>query len=159
MIRIEPLAPERVDDGASILREYMIATELEGGNQAALVAGLPDLLERECHSVLEVYMEPNRLFLAYDSEVLAGCVAVKVRGTDAEIKRLFVRMAHRRKRIASGLMEAAEGHARSIDAERLVLDVLPSRTRVIEWYRRAGFREAPPFIDATISMVYLQKVL
>jgi ribosomal protein S18 acetylase RimI-like enzyme len=159
MIRIAPLTSDAATEAAFILREYMIATQVERGNRAVVTAGLPEVLERECRLVVAVYTDPNRLFLAYDGDALAGCVGVKLSQGDAEIARLHVRPAHRGSRIATRLMKAAEHHARTLNADRLILDVLPSRAAVIDWYRRRGFRDAAPFDDAPIPMVYLEKTI
>jgi GNAT superfamily N-acetyltransferase len=150
---------ERASDACEIVREYMVATELERGNSSVVERGLPDVLERECAELLVRFGPPNRFFLAYAGDALVGCAGVKLVGKDAEISRLYVREAYRTSGIATQLMASAEAYARTRRARRLILDVLPGRERVIEWYRRSGFTDTDPFEDLPMPMVYLAKAL
>src|SRR5688572_19417317 len=64
-----------------------------------------------------------RLFLAEDA---AGCVAVRLLTPDtAEMKRLYVRSAHRGKGLGRALAAAAITAAREAGCARIVLDTLP----------------------------------
>jgi ribosomal protein S18 acetylase RimI-like enzyme len=159
-MRIERLSPEAIQEAAAILRESMLLTEVERGNSSAETDGLPEVLERECRLVGDVYGEPNALFLARTKDEVAGCVGVKLHSPDrAEITRLYVRPPHRGGGIAGRLLGRAEDHANSAGARELILDVLPSRAHVVAWFRRLGFVEIPPFETVPGPMVSLGKPL
>jgi GNAT superfamily N-acetyltransferase len=111
-VRLEPLGGDRASDAAELVREYMLATEIERGNTAVIERGLLDVLERECAALLARFAPPNRLLLAYVGDDLAGGVGVKLTTDGAEISRLYVREAYRTCGIATQLMAAAEEYAR-----------------------------------------------
>ena len=96
--------------------------------------------ERELASLPGEY----RLFIA---DPAAGCVAVRVLDSDtAEMKRLYVRAAHRGRGLGRALAEAAIGAAREAGCRRIVLDTLPKMRAAQELYRALGFRPIPPYL-------------
>jgi putative acetyltransferase len=85
-----------------------------------------------------------RLFLADEA---AGCVAVRLLGRDtAEMKRLYVRGAHRGKGLGRALAEQAIAVAREAGCARIVLDTLPKMRQAQALYQALGFREIPPYL-------------
>jgi ribosomal protein S18 acetylase RimI-like enzyme len=156
-IRIERAGHAHADEAASIVREYMLATEIERGATPANAPALPPFLQAECERIARGDLSTDAVFLAFRDSELAGCVTVKVFGTDAEIARLYVRDPYRRSGIGRRLMEHAEAHAVELEATRLILDVLPSRSAVIEWYKRLGFTQITPPSELPMPMVYLAK--
>jgi putative acetyltransferase len=85
-----------------------------------------------------------RLFLAEDA---AGCVAVRLLTPDtAEMKRLYVRSAHRGKGLGRALAEAAITAAREAGCARIVLDTLPKMREAQALYRALQFGEIPPYL-------------
>jgi len=86
-----------------------------------------------------------RLFLA---EGDAGCVAVRLLNPEtAEMKRLYVRDAHRGKGLGRALAEAAIAAARAAGCTRIVLDTLPKMRQAQELYRTLDFRPIPPYLE------------
>ena len=56
------------------------------------------------------------------------------------------------------LMLHAQRHAAQHSLRQLILDVLPSRTHVIDFYRRLGYTETDPYpTESPVAMVYLQR--
>ena len=86
-----------------------------------------------------------RLFLA-DHD--GGCVALRFLGVEtAEMKRLYVRDAHRGKGLGRALAEAAIRAAREAGCTRIVLDTLPKMRAAQALYRSFGFREIGPYLE------------
>ncbi|MGI8869750.1 MAG: GNAT family N-acetyltransferase, partial [Mycobacteriales bacterium] len=81
----------------------------------------------------------GRLWVATVSSSVVGCGGVRPRGSDAELKSLYVAAAHRRVGIASRLVDVIERTARSWGAARVGLW---SDTRFVEahaFYARRGY--------------------
>jgi ribosomal protein S18 acetylase RimI-like enzyme len=85
-----------------------------------------------------------RLFLADEA---AGCVAVRLlERRTAEMKRLYVRGAHRGKGLGRALAERAIAAAREAGCARIVLDTLPKMRQAQALYQALGFRQIPPYL-------------
>ena len=85
------------------------------------------------------------LLLAAD----AGCVGMRrIDRTTAEIKRLYVRQAHRGKGLGRELLECAIGEAKKRGYGRVVLDTLSSMREAHGLYQAFAFREIPPYLPA-----------
>jgi ribosomal protein S18 acetylase RimI-like enzyme len=154
----------REGDATALVFEYMAATVAEEtGRPPPAVAGeLPAALQRECRNLQAVYQPPGALLVAYRNEQAAGCAGLapgSPEGT-AEIKRLYVRPAHRGKGIARALMSHAHHHAAQHGISRLILDVLPARTNVITFYRRLGYTYTEPYPpESPASMIYMERII
>ena len=86
-----------------------------------------------------------RLFLADDN---AGCVAMRLLDSQtAEMKRLYVRGAHRGKGIGRALAETAIRAARDAGCARIVLDTLPKMREAQALYRSLRFEEIAPYLE------------
>ena len=85
-----------------------------------------------------------RLFLADDD---AGCVAIRLLNPEtAEMKRLYVRSAHRGKGLGRALAEAAIAAAREAGCARIVLDTLPKMREAQTLYGSLGFKPIEPYL-------------
>ncbi len=100
-------------------------------------------------SVLDTYL------VAYLSAQPVGGVALVAQdGVTTMLKRCYVLPSWRRRGIARALVWHAAGVAAARGAQRLVLDVLSSRSGAIAAWRTMGFVEADPWGDR--AMVYLE---
>jgi GNAT superfamily N-acetyltransferase len=93
----------------------------------------------------------GRLLLAYDDAAVAGCACVRTIGSQiAEIKRMYVRPAHRRRGIGQALVEAAIQEMRAAGYSTLRLDSARFMTDAHALYRSAGFREIAPYSESEV---------
>jgi putative acetyltransferase len=100
--------------------------------------------EQELAALAERYAV---LLLAEADAVAIGCVGVRsVDPRTAEMKRLYVRAAHRGRGIGRRLAETAIAVARSRGFERMVLDSLPKMHEALALYRSLDFREIAPYL-------------
>jgi ribosomal protein S18 acetylase RimI-like enzyme len=150
-------------DAAGLVFEYMAVTLAQTSGRAvpSQVSELPRVLKDECASLAVVYRHPGTLLVAYAGGQPAGCVGLAWReGQTAEVKRLYVRPAHRGAGIARDLMARLHRHAAFHGLTRLILDVLPSRVHAIEFYRRLGYTETEPFACASpLPMVSMARAV
>jgi GNAT superfamily N-acetyltransferase len=110
--------------------------------------------EQELAALPGKYAAPDgRLLLAFQDELLAGCVALrKIDDGVCEMKRLFVRPAFHGKGLGRQLIERILREAREIGYRRMRLDTLPPRmNRAIGLYRAFGFREIEPYYDNPVA--------
>jgi GNAT superfamily N-acetyltransferase len=142
--------------------EYMVVTLAETGRPVpASIDRLPAVLRVDCQDLATAYRAPGTVLLAYHGREPAGCLGLQPRqgrGT-IEVRRLYVRPAHRQAGLARRLVDHAHQHAAREGFHRLVLDVLPSRIRVIEFYRDLGYAETEPFeTESPDPMIYLHRM-
>jgi GNAT superfamily N-acetyltransferase len=153
----------RDGDAAALVFEYMAATQAENGRPVpAGIAELPAVLRRECSSLQAVYRPPGVFLIADRAGQAAGCAGLSALpgGRTAEVRRLYVRPAHRGNGIARTLMTHAHDHAARHGMTRLILDVLPARTTVISFYRRLGYTETGPFeTESPVPMTYMERAV
>ncbi len=103
--------------------------------------------DREVSSLPGDYAPPRgALLLAVDRSDPAGCVGLRAwdEGT-CEMKRLYVRSAHRGKGVGSSLVRRLLEEARARGYRRMRLDTVPGMDAAIALYRAAGFREIAPY--------------
>ena len=103
--------------------------------------------DREVASLPGDYAPPRgALLLAVDGSVPAGCVGLRAWDEDTcEMKRLYVRSAHRGKGAGSSLVRRLLEEARTRGYRRMRLDTVPGMDAAIALYRAAGFREIAPY--------------
>ena len=150
--------PRTTEAAVRLVFEYLAATQAETGQpEPATIDGLPPALRHECRNLRQIYRLPGGLWLAYEDGTPVGCVGLVPRalGT-AELKRLYVRPAHRGG-IGRILVDHAHRHAAHNYFTRVVVGVLPTRTAAIEFYRLLGYTDAEPYDLSPISLVHLQR--
>jgi putative acetyltransferase len=128
---IEATRPEEVACVRELFAEYARIVD-----EPCCFAGF----EHELASLPDEY----RLFLANSA---AGCVAVRFLDSEtAEMKRLYVRAAHRGRGLGRALAEAAIAVAREAGCSRIVLDTLPKMREAQALYQTLGFQKTGAYL-------------
>ena len=131
---ISPFAEEDLGSVHRLFREYAGSLSVDLGFQSFEdeIAGLPGR-----------YAPPTgALLLARVDDRPIGCVALRaIDAETCELKRLFVRPAHRGGGVGLRLLESAVAEARRLGYRRLRLDTIPEMGRAQELYERFGFRD------------------
>lgn len=99
--------------------------------------------ERELAKLPDNY---DRIFVAEVGGEAAGCVGVRPLGGGAcEMKRLYVRDAHRGLGVGRTLAVTAIDAARELGYVRMRLDTMPSMQQAISLYESLGFSDVEPY--------------
>ena len=84
--------------------------------------------------------------LAYAGADLIGCAGLRRRSAEVvELKRMYVRAAHRRRGHATRLLAAVEDRARELGYRQLVLETGLEQPEAIALYESAGYTAVPAF--------------
>ena len=86
------------------------------------------------------------LLIALGETQVAGCAALRPLGAGAcEIKRVFVRPAHRGRGIARAMLLQLAAHARRAGYHEVMLETLPAMREAISLYVSLGFAPTAPY--------------
>lgn len=111
--------------------------------------------EQELNSLPGDYAPPNGrlLLLTDDNQQLAGCIALRqLEPGVCEMKRLFVRPAHRGSGQGKILVDAIIDEARKLGYTKMRLDTLPGRMdKAISLYRSIGFVDIAPYYQNPVE--------
>ncbi|HTD35407.1 MAG TPA: GNAT family N-acetyltransferase [Candidatus Elarobacter sp.] len=116
---------------------------------------------RDDRAALHAYLDgPGALWLAYHDDALAGCVVLRpLRSAGpraSEVKRLYVRPAHRGAGVAGALMDALEAHAREAGCDALYLDSRPDFQAAIRFYERRGYEPVARYNENPEATVFMR---
>ena len=100
------------------------------------------------------------LLVAKDGENVLGCAGLRLLpGHVAEVTRVFVAPAARRRGLGSWLLDCLEEHARLHQVSELRLDTRRDLTEARRLYARHGYREAAPFSSGPYADHWFKKTL
>ena len=140
MITIEEAhIDQQLADAAALFREYASTLGFDLAFQD---------FEHELASLPGDYAPPyGCILLATREGDPAGCVALRPMQEPGvcEMKRLYIRPAHRGTRLGRSLATAIIEAARAAGYERMRLDTVPEMTPAITLYESLGFLDIPPY--------------
>jgi putative acetyltransferase len=96
-------------------------------------------------SIDELCAADVRFFVARAAGEPVGCCALKIRGEEGELKRLYVDPAGRGRGLGRRLISAVEEQARHEDLRVLRLETGHLQAEAIALYRSAGYRDRDAF--------------
>lgn len=99
----------------------------------------------------------GRLYLIYYDDESAGCIGLrKIDDQTCEMKRLYIRLEFRGKKLGNILVEKIIADAKEIGYSYMLLDTLPFLESAIHIYKKFGFYEIESYnnspMDASIYM-------
>lgn len=117
---------------------------------------------QECDTLPGEYVSPKgSLRLAMSGSHVVGCAALRPLEEEAcEMKRLFVRPAHRKKGYGAVLAETIIDDAKKIGYRSMRLDTLRGLVAAIHLYTYLGFKEISSYYPNPLpGVVYMELVL
>jgi GNAT superfamily N-acetyltransferase len=92
------------------------------------------------------FAPPKGLFLVgFLAETGVACGGWRSHGTDAELKRMYVRPSARGKGLARAVLAELERTALTAGHHRLLLETGRKQPEAVALYRSAGYTDVPPF--------------
>lgn len=121
-----------------------LAGRADEARAASILAEYFDVLaivDRDTAADLRCYLvPPGGLWLAQMGADVVGCIALRpLTDTIGEIKRLYVRPAHRGQGLADALLDALESGARERGFDELYLDTHDGLAAAKRFYERRGY--------------------
>ena len=110
--------------------------------------------DQELKNLPGAYAPPDgRLLLATEDDQLAGCIALrKLERGVCEMKRLFIRPAHRATGLGRVLAESIIDEARKLGYTHMRLDTIPGKMdKAIALYHSMGFVEIEPYCQNPVE--------
>lgn len=100
------------------------------------------------------------LLVAQENEEVLGCAGLRMQpGHVAEVTRVYVVPAARRRGLGSRLLDCLEEHARRHQVSTLRLDTRRDLTEARRLYTRHGYREVDPFSSGPYADHWFEKTL
>ena len=141
---------EHIDAARTLFKEY------EAGLGISLCF---QNFDQELKNLPGDYAPPDgRLLLAVENDELAGCIALRKLGEGVcEMKRLFVRPAHRATGLGRFLAASIIDEARKLGYTHMRLDTIPGRMdKAIALYQSIGFVEIEPYRSSVEGAKFME---
>ena len=131
----------QIEDARRLFREYEAWLDVDLCFQS---------FEEELNTLPGKYAQSSgRLFLAFENEKPAGCIALrKIEDDICEMKRLYVRDDFRGTGLGKMLIERLIEEAKTIGYKIMRLDTLPDKMpQAIKLYQSYGFQKIEPYYE------------
>jgi ribosomal protein S18 acetylase RimI-like enzyme len=156
--------PDDIALGGELVREYVVATAQEqadaDGTEPDIERILPYIPDWRDEDFAQRYFPAGAFVVATVDREVAGCVGVTPFGaTECEMNRLWVRPPFRSLGLGRTLAAAALDSAARRGFARMLLDVIPIRTRAIAVYESLGFVRVAPHHEYAFEVVAMAKEL
>ena len=95
--------------------------------------------------------------IAYADGAPVAIGALRAEGDAAEVKRMYVRAAHRRRGIAWAVLDRLEAEAKRRGFRRMILETGIHQPEAIALYETAGWTRIPPYgiyVDEPVSVCF-----
>ncbi len=138
---IQAETPAQIEDVRRLFREYEAWLNVDLCFQS---------FEDELKNLPGKYAAPTgRLFLAFDGEKIAGCIAFRrIDDEICEMKRLYLREESRGAGLGKRLIERLTKEAKEIGYRKMRLDTLPEKMpRAVALYKEFGFQPIAAYYD------------
>ncbi|MDQ3042616.1 MAG: GNAT family N-acetyltransferase [Acidobacteriota bacterium] len=138
---IQAETPAQIEDARRLFREYEAWLNVDLCFQS---------FEDELKNLPGKYAAPTgRLFLAFDGEKIAGCIAFRrIDDEICEMKRLYLREESRGAGLGKRLIERLTKEAKEIGYRKMQLDTLPEKMpRAVALYKEFGFQPIAAYYD------------
>lgn len=143
------------------------ATRLLVGELNADLAGEGyDPSQQHGYALDRLFAPGIRFYVAFADGVAAGCGGVQLFDSFAELKRMYVRPAHRGSGVASAIIRQLETDAAAQGLPLVRLETGDKQLAAMRFYAREGYRICPafpPYTDldpfAIATSVFMEKTL
>ena len=138
---IQAETPAQIEDARRLFREYEAWLNVDLCFQS---------FEDELKNLPGKYAAPTgRLFLAFDGEKIAGCIAFRrIDDEICEMKRLYLREEFRGAGLGKRLIERLTKEAKEIGYRKMRLDTLPEKMpRAVALYKEFDFQPIAAYYD------------
>lgn len=113
-------------------------------------------------TLLRYFEAGSSLWLARDGSLCVGCIALRPLASIAaacEVKRLYVRPAHRGSGVADRLLDALQAYAAAFGYRAAYLDTKDDLLAAIRFYERRGYVRCPRYNDNPQATVFMRRDL
>ncbi|TNH26852.1 GNAT family N-acetyltransferase [Micromonospora orduensis] len=144
-------------DAALLLREYMTEMVVRYHRRPARPGEVDDALAEMPSD--DLTPPGGLLVVAHHGTDLAGCAGLRWQSGWAELKRVFVRPAHRGAGGGAALLAAVERRARAAGVHRIRLDTRHDLVEARALYARHGYVEIPAYSHGPYAEHWYEKQL
>ena len=146
---MERASLERMDEAYAIVREYYEAVGVVVRDDAESFAR-------------DYFGDGSGIWIAYEDATIVGCIALRPLpqlDRAGEIKRMYVKPAHRGQGIAEQLLTALEDYATEAGYRTLYLDTKDDLTTAIRFYQQHGYEPRERYNDNPQATMFMRKGL
>ena len=156
MVRVFQVETDEHNDHVrSLFWEYLQWANATVGREFNVTFDIETMLTHDMDNLAIYSPPPGRLLLAEHDDAVAGIVCMRrLEEGLGEVKRMYVRPAHRGKGVARALMDMLLTDARGAGYRRVRLDSARFMQAAHSLYRSLGFEEIEPYAGSEIPEAF-----